>query len=54
MCGQIVVAGHKGTAETQVDDVEDYDYDNALDKDNYCPDVDEDADAYGIYVFFLQ
>ena len=47
MCDQIVVAGRKVAAELQVDDVEDYDYDNAADRADYCPDVDDDVDAYG-------
>jgi len=47
VCDQIVVSGRKSAAETQVDDVEDYDYDNPADRDDYCPDVDDDQDAYG-------
>lgn len=31
----------------QVDDVEDYDYDNAADNEGYCPDIDDEQDAYG-------
>lgn len=46
-CDQIAVVGCKSTAETQVDDVDDYNYDNPADKDDYCPDVDDDQDAYG-------
>ena len=46
-CDQIIVVGHKSATETQVDDVEDYDYDNAADRNDYCPDVDDDQDAYG-------
>ena len=41
------MSGRKSAAETQVDDVEDYDYDNPADRDDYCPDVDDDQDAYG-------
>jgi len=47
VCDQIVVVGRKSAAEMQVDDVEDYDYNNAADRDDYCPDVDDDGDAYG-------
>ena len=43
MCDQIIVAGRKAATETQVDEIEDYDYDNAADRDDYCPDVEEDA-----------
>jgi len=46
-CDQIAVVGHKSAVETQVDDVDDYNYDNPADKDDYCPDVDDDQDAYG-------
>ncbi len=46
-CDQIIVVGHKSAAEMQVDDVEDYDYDNPADRNDYCPDVDDDQDAYG-------
>ena len=46
VCDQIVVVGRKTAAEMQVDDVEDYDYNNAADRDDYCPDVDDDGDAY--------
>ena len=31
----------------EVDDVEDYDYDNAADKNDYCPDNLEDDDYGG-------
>ena len=31
----------------QVDDVADYDYDNPADNDGYCPDIDDEQDAYG-------
>ena len=47
----MIVAGRSGAAserpETQVDDVEDYDYDNPADRDAYCPDMDNNDDAYG-------
>ena len=39
--------GHKSAEEMHVDDVDDYNYDNPADKDDYCPDVDDDQDAYG-------
>eukprot|EP00088_Acartia_fossae_P028317 TRINITY_DN2909_c0_g1_i2.p1 TRINITY_DN2909_c0_g1~~TRINITY_DN2909_c0_g1_i2.p1 ORF type:complete len:622 (+),score=241.23 TRINITY_DN2909_c0_g1_i2:267-1868(+) len=42
VCDQIVIVGRKSAAETEVDDVEDYDYNNAADKNDYCPDVEDD------------
>jgi hypothetical protein len=36
-------AGSGERPETQVDDVEDYDYDNPADRDAYCPDMENDA-----------
>jgi len=47
---KIVVTASSGAVETEVqvdEDVEDYDYDNALDHDEYCPDIDGQEDAYG-------
>jgi len=46
------VAGRAGPGgdrpETQIDDVEDYDYDNPADRDAYCPDMENNNDdAYG-------
>jgi len=42
VCDQIVVVSRKSQAETEVDDVEDYDYNNAADAADYCPDVEDD------------
>jgi len=44
---KMVVQAVKRGPETQVDDVADYDYDNAADNDGYCPDIDDEQDAYG-------
>merc|ERR1712055_693543 len=43
----MVVQAVKKIPEAEVDDVEDYDYDNAADNDGYCPDIDDEQDAYG-------
>merc|ERR1719153_1493139 len=44
---KMVVQAVKKVPEAEVDDVEDYDYDNAADNDGYCPDIDDEQDAYG-------
>merc|ERR1719370_749825 len=44
---KMVVQAVKKVLEAEVDDVEDYDYDNAADNDGYCPDIDDEQDAYG-------
>ena len=41
----MIVAGRR--AETLVDDVEDYDYNNQADREAFCPDIDDNNDAYG-------
>jgi hypothetical protein len=44
----MIVAGRRWDhPETQVDDVEDYDYNNQADRDAYCPDIEDNNDAYG-------
>jgi len=44
---KMVVQAVKKVPETQVDDVDDYDYNNPADNDGYCPDIDDEQDAYG-------
>merc|ERR1711872_950477 len=44
---KMVVQAVKKVPEAEVDDVADYDYDNAADNDGYCPDIDDEQDAYG-------
>merc|ERR1719427_2575532 len=44
---KMVVQAAKRGPETEVDDVADYDYDNPADNDGYCPDIDDEQDAYG-------
>merc|ERR1719422_957255 len=44
---KMVVQAVKKVPDAEVDDVEDYDYDNAADNDGYCPDIDDEQDAYG-------
>eukprot|EP00092_Neocalanus_flemingeri_P006979 GFUD01007533.1.p1 GENE.GFUD01007533.1~~GFUD01007533.1.p1 ORF type:complete len:751 (+),score=265.35 GFUD01007533.1:57-2309(+) len=44
---KMVVQAVKRVPETEVDDVADYDYDNAADNEGYCPDIDDEQDAYG-------
>lgn len=43
----MVVAPTKKDPAPEVDGVEDYDYDNPGDNDGYCPDIDDEPDAYG-------
>jgi len=45
----MIVAGRRegDHPQTQVDDVEDYDYDNQADREAFCPDMDDHNDAYG-------
>ncbi len=45
----MIVAGRRECehAQTQVDDVEDYDYDNQADREAFCPDMEDNNDAYG-------
>jgi len=44
---KMVVQAVKKVPDAEVDDVADYDYDNAADNDGYCPDIDDEQDAYG-------
>jgi hypothetical protein len=46
---RMIVAGRRECehAQTQVDDVEDYDYDNQADREAFCPDMEDNNDAYG-------
>merc|ERR1712042_317611 len=44
---KMVVQAVKKVPEAEVDDVEDYDYDNPADNEGYCPDIDDEQDAYG-------
>jgi len=44
---KMVVQAVKRVPDAEVDDVADYDYDNPADIDGYCPDIDDEQDAYG-------
>lgn len=44
---KMVVVVTKKDPAPEVDGVEDYDYDNPGDNDGYCPDIDDEPDAYG-------
>merc|ERR1719318_2209479 len=44
---KMVVQAVKRVPETEVHDLEDYDYNNAADNEGYCPDIDDEQDAYG-------
>jgi len=44
---KMVVQAVKKVPDAEVDDVDDYDYDNAADNEGYCPDIDDEQDAYG-------
>jgi len=48
VAGMCVARAVAKESNLQVDDaVEDYDYDNAADNEDYCPDMEDDEDAYG-------
>ena len=44
---KMVIQNKANTDQQTRVEVEDYNYDNAADQEGYCPDVDDDNDAYG-------